>query len=52
MIINEKLQLEVESKVCLNSGSCYSVKTFIPWYITVTLIGSAFLIVKEIFYRR
>jgi hypothetical protein len=41
------LQIPVKSEVCLTPETCYPVKTFIPSWITLILIGSVFLLVKN-----
>jgi len=47
-IISKNFELVVKSEVCIAPNQCYQVKTLIPWYVTAILLGSTFLIVKEI----
>ena len=43
----ENYGLVVHSEFCLNPDQCYDIKTHIPWYITLILLGSTYLIVKN-----
>jgi len=45
------LKIPIESKVCLTPSQCYPVTTNIPSWITLILIGSVFLIAKNIYER-
>lgn len=46
-IVNEKFELVVSSRVCVNPNNCFEVETRIPWYVTAILAGSIILIAKE-----
>lgn len=46
-IVNEKFELIVSSRVCVNPTNCFDVETRIPWYVTAILAGSIILILKE-----
>lgn len=41
--------LKLNSKFCLTPTQCYDVKTDIPVWLLVILIGSSVLLVKEIY---
>ena len=47
-IITNKGELVVNSKVCLTPNQCYEVETLIPWYITLVLLGSVYLLSKDL----
>lgn len=41
--------MTVYSEFCLNPGNCYPIKTEIPAWVFLILIGSGFLIIDKIF---
>lgn len=41
------LEIPIKSEICLTPETCYDVRTFIPSWITLILIGSVFLIIKN-----
>lgn len=43
------LSYKLKSEVCLNPGLCYPVKTEIPAWMILILIGSSVLLIKEIY---
>lgn len=46
-VVNEKFELVVSSRVCVNPANCFDVETRIPWYVTAVLAGSLILIMRE-----
>lgn len=43
----EILEIPIKSEICLTPGNCYPVKTYLPSWITLVLIGSVILIAKN-----
>ncbi len=43
----EFLEIPIRSEICLTPNQCYPVNTFIPGYVTLILIGSVFLLIKN-----
>lgn len=41
--------LTVNSKICLTPSQCYNIATELPPWIYLVLIGSAYLIIKDIY---
>lgn len=40
--------LKLKSKVCLSPNQCYELTTDVPVWMLILLIGSAYLLVKDI----
>lgn len=41
--------MELESKFCITPSQCYPVKTEVPTWVVLILLGSTFFIVKNIY---
>lgn len=50
-MFDENFNLKVKSKVCLTPNQCYDVETLIPWYVSLLLAGSAYLLIKDLFIK-
>ena len=47
-MFDENFNLIVKSKVCITPTQCYEVDTLIPWYISLILAGSIYLLGKDL----